>query len=318
MLFLSTHCSVYFFSVCVPGSTLTIRGKVGKFQMFPNGTLLIQNANIRDRGQYVCLAENIHGSDKLLITLTVVAHPARILDPEIRDIKLHSGQQAEMRCRAEGSPTPILLWILANRTQVRSHENGNGRVTLTPDGTLIIRRVTVYDRGHYKCIASNIDGMDTASVRLQVVAAPPVILEEKRQLVRADVGQSVWMNCTAQGDPQPTTRWVMMDGTAAKSIHTDSRMSSLLNGTLYVKNLVVSDSGMYECIATSSTGSERRVVTLSVENTESAPYITETSDRRTELEYGALLQLNCSASGNPRPRIMWRLPSKALVDQWHK
>ncbi|XP_062843294.1 immunoglobulin superfamily member 10 [Trichomycterus rosablanca] len=300
------------------GSTLTIKGKVGKFEMFSNGTLLIQNTNVRDRGQYVCLAENVHGSDKLHVMLTVVAYPARILEPKMRDIKVHSGQRAEMRCKTLGTPTPVLSWILANRTQVRSQNNEHARVTVTPEGTLIIRHVSVYDRGQYKCIVSNSAGADTASVRLQVVAAPPVILEEKRQLVRADVGQSVWMPCTARGDPQPTTQWVLMDGTAAKSIHADSRISSLPNGTLYMKNLDVSDSGMYECIATSSTGSERRVVTLSVEKTETAPYITETSNLRTELEYGGQLQLNCSATGNPRPRIMWRLPSKALVDQWHR
>lgn len=304
--------------VFIVGTTLTIKGKMGKFEMFRNGTLLIQNANIKDQGQYLCLAENDYGSDKLTVMLSVVAYPSQILEAKDREIKAHSGETVELQCKAEGRPVPVVSWILANRTQVKGQNNGHGRVTVTPEGALIIHQVSVYDRGHYKCIASNPAGIDTVTVRLQVVAAPPGILEEKRQLVRANVGQSVWMPCTAQGDPQPTTHWVLMGGTVVMPLYTSSKVYSLPNGTLHLKNVDVSDSGKYECIATSSTGSERRVVTLSVEKTEIAPQIIKTSGWRTELEYGSQLRLNCSATGIPKPKIIWRLPSKALVDQSHR
>ncbi|KAI5093073.1 immunoglobulin superfamily member 10 [Silurus meridionalis] len=300
------------------GTTLTIKGKMGKFEVFRNGTLFIQNANVKDRGQYLCLAENAYGSDKLTVTLSVVAYPPRILEAKVRDIKAHSAEIVELKCKTEGRPVPVVSWILANRTQVRGQNNGRGRVTVTPEGTLVIQQLSIYDRGQYKCIASNPAGIDTVTVHLQVVAAPPGILEEKRQLVTVDVRQSVWLPCTAHGDPQPTTHWVIMDGTVVMPLHTSSRVYSFPNGTLHLKNLDVSDSGKYECIATSSTGSERRVVTLSVENSEIAPQIIETSDQRTELAYGSQLRLNCSATGIPKPQILWRLPSKALVDQWHR
>lgn len=317
MCFNHTSLTLHF-SVLILGTTLTIRGKVGKFEVFSNGTLLIQNANIKDRGQYLCLAENVYGSDKLTVMLSVVAYPSQILEAKVREIKAHSGETVELKCKTEGRPVPVVSWILANRTQVRGQNNGRGRVTVTPEGTLVIQQVSVYDRGHYKCIASNSAGIDAVTVRLQVVAAPPGILEEKRQLVRVDVGQSVWLPCTAQGDPQPSTHWVLMDGVVVMPHDTSTRVYSFPNGTLHLKNLDVSDSGKYECIATSSTGSERRVVSLSVEKTEIAPQITETSDRKTELGYGNQLRLNCSATGIPKPQIIWRLPSKALVDQWHR
>lgn len=300
------------------GGTLSIKGKMGKFEILENGTLVIENVNIKDHGQYLCLAENIYGSDKHLVMLSVKTHPSRILQPKAREMKVHSGKTVEMQCQTVGTPLPVVSWILANRTQVRTQNQENGRVILTSEGTLVIRQVSIYDRGNYKCIASNSAGADMVSVRLQVVAAPPVILEEKRQLIRANVGQNIWMPCTAQGDPQPTTHWVLMGGTIVTSHHMDSRIFSFSNGTLHIKNLDVTDSGMYECIATSSTGSERRVVTLSVEKTEIPPQITETSDLMTAIEYGEQLNLNCSATGNPKPNIIWRLPSKALVDRRHR
>ncbi|KAM6961119.1 immunoglobulin superfamily member 10 [Aplochiton taeniatus] len=302
------------------GNTITIKGKMGKFEVFKNGTLSIHNANIKDRGQYVCLVENDQGSDKLLVTLSVVAYPSRILEPKLRDIKVHSGRTVEMKCKAEGRPIPLISWILANRTQVRGHNADQGRVSVTPEGTLVIRQVSVYDRGHYKCIASNPAGADTATIRLQVVAAPPGILEEKRQQVEAGVGQSLGLACTGQGSPQPTVHWVLYDGSVVRSNRPaqDHRLSLSENGTLRFESLATTDSGRYECIATSSTGSERRVVTLTVEKRETAPQIVEASPRRTELSYGEQLRLNCSTIGDPVPRILWRLPSKAVVDKWHK
>ncbi|XP_029302563.1 LOW QUALITY PROTEIN: immunoglobulin superfamily member 10 [Cottoperca gobio] len=302
------------------GSTVTVKGRMGKFEVLSNGTLLIQNANIKDRGQYVCLAENNYGSDKLLVTLSVVAYPSRILEPKMREIKSHAGNTVEMKCRAEGRPTPMISWILANRTQVRGQNTEKGRVLVSAEGTLVIEQVSVYDRGHYKCIASNPAGADTATVRLQVVAAPPDIVEEKRQQVKAGVSQNLWLSCTGQGSPQPTIHWVLHDGSMVQSNRpaSDTRISVYGNGTLHIKDVTPTDSGKYECIATSSTGSERRVVTLTVERQESAPQIVETSQRVTVLFFADQLRLNCSATGDPKPRIIWRLPSKAVVDQWHR
>ncbi|KAM9358974.1 immunoglobulin superfamily member 10 [Symphorus nematophorus] len=302
------------------GNTFTIKGRMGKFKVLSNGTLSIQNANIKDRGQYLCLAENDHGSDKLLVTLSVVAYPSRIMEPKVREIKSHAGNKVEMKCKAEGRPTPMISWILANRTQVRGQNAEKGRVSVSAEGTLVIEQVSVYDRGHYKCIASNPAGADTATVRLQVVAAPPGIVEEKRQQVKASVSQNLWLPCTGQGSPQPSIHWVLHDGSTLRSNRAASnrRLTVYENGTLHMDDVTEADSGKYECIATSSTGSERRVVTLTVERRESSPQIVETSQRMTELFFGDQLRLNCTATGDPKPRIIWRLPSKAVVDQWHR
>lgn len=293
---------------------------MGKLEVLTNGTLLIQDANIKDRGQYLCLAENDHGSDKLLVTLSVVSYPSRILEPKMREIKSLAGNTVEMKCKADGRPTPLISWILANRTQVRGQSTEKGRVSVSVEGTLVIKHVSVFDRGHYKCIASNSAGADTATVQLQVVAAPPGIVEDKRQQVKATVNQNLWLPCTGQGSPQPAIHWVLYDGTMVRSNRPfrDRRISVYENGTLHIHDVTTADSGKYECIATSSTGSERRVVSLTVEKQESAPQIVETSQRVTELSYGDQLKLSCLATGDPEPKIMWRLPSKAVVDRWHR
>uniref|UniRef100_A0A8C4W8W1 Immunoglobulin superfamily member 10 n=1 Tax=Gopherus evgoodei TaxID=1825980 RepID=A0A8C4W8W1_9SAUR len=225
-----------------------------KFEVFANGTLSIQNVNIQDRGQYLCIAANQHGSDQLLVTLSVVAYPPRILEGRSKVITVHSGKPVSVKCRAEGRPIPTISWILANKTYVSESFPGSKQASVQPDGTLIIKEVTVYDRGLYTCMASNPAGADTLTVKLQVIVAPPVILEEKRQHIAGIMGESLKLPCTAKGNPHPSPLHFV-----------NAKLFLFSNGTLYIRNIAPSDSGNYECIATSSTGSERRVVNLTVE-----------------------------------------------------
>ncbi|XP_030072225.1 immunoglobulin superfamily member 10 [Microcaecilia unicolor] len=304
----------------ISSETTTSKSRRGSnLEVFANGTLSIQSISMQDRGQYLCVATNRHGSDHLLVTLSVVAYPPRILEGRMKEITVHSGNQVEMKCTAEGRPSPTISWILANKTLVSEFSSGNHHAIVKPGGTLIIKQVTVYDRGLYKCVAINPAGSDILTVKMQVIAAPPIIVEDKRQQVTGNLGESLKIPCTAQGNPQPTVRWVLFDGTEVKPLQfINAKLFLFANGTLYIRNLAASDSGKYECIATSSTGSERRVVHIMVEVQDKAPRILTASPKTTELNYGDKLLLKCSASGEPKPRIMWRLPSKAVVDQWHR
>uniref|UniRef100_F7GEA8 Immunoglobulin superfamily member 10 n=1 Tax=Monodelphis domestica TaxID=13616 RepID=F7GEA8_MONDO len=301
------------------GIVLSEETQESRFEVFSNGTLFIQNVNIQDRGQYLCVAANQHGSDRLHVTLSVIAYPPRILEGRTKEITAHSGSSVEVKCRAEGRPTPKISWILANQTMVSESFQGNNQALVKPDGTLVINTLTVYDRGIYTCMANNPAGMDSWLVKIQVIAAPPIILEQKRQFITGIWGENLKLPCTAQGNPQPSVHWVLLDGTEVKPLQfINAKWFLFPNGTLYIRNIASSDRGNYECIATSSTGSERRVVNLIIEERDTIPRIETASQKLTELNFGDKLLLNCSATGEPKPKIIWRLPSKAIVDQWHR
>ncbi|NXJ10968.1 IGS10 protein, partial [Odontophorus gujanensis] len=283
-----------------------------------NGTLAIARAALQDGGQYRCTATNALGTARLLATLAVVAYPPRIAGGT-RLLTAHAGMPVAMRCPAEGRPPPSISWVLANETHVSSSSQGNQKVLVQPDGTLTIKDVTVYDRGLYTCTAQNPAGTDTLTVKLQVIAAPPVILEEKRQRITAMAGQELNLPCTVEGNPRPRVHWVLSEGTVVKPLQfVNAKVLLLPNGTLRLSSIAPTDSGNYECIATSSTGSERRVVSLTVQHRDTLPRIAAASQGVTQLNFGDKLLLNCTATGEPQPRIIWRLPSKAVVDQWHR
>ncbi|XP_020925265.1 immunoglobulin superfamily member 10 isoform X3 [Sus scrofa] len=301
-----------------PGLDLSKRNENSRFQVLPNGTLSIQKVDIQDRGQYLCSASNSFGTDRLHVTLSVVSYPPRILERRTKEITVHSRSTVKVKCRVEGRPSPTISWILANQTVVSKSSEGNGQALVMSDGTLVIHNISIYDRGFYKCMASNPVGQDSLLIKIQVIAAPPVILEQKRQVITGAWGKSLKLPCTAKGTPQPGIHWVLSDGTEVKPLQFINSKFLFSNGTLLIRNMASSDTGTYECIATSSTGSERRVVILTVEDQETIPRIESASQKWTEVNLGDKLLLNCSAIGEPKPKIIWRLPSKAVVDQWHR
>ncbi|OCT80885.1 immunoglobulin superfamily member 10 [Xenopus laevis] len=301
------------------GTFVTKTRRVNKMEVFMNGTLSISSVGIHDGGQYLCVANNQLGSDRLLVTLSVITYPPRIFQGRSREITVHSGNSVNINCQAEGRPFPTITWTLKNETIPFGTSTSNRKIFVQQDGTLIIKDVTIYDRGIYICLATNLAGDDTFTVKIQVIAAPPVIVEEKRQTVLAAPGENLKIPCTARGNPQPTVHWVVFDGTKVKPLqYVNAKLFLFSNGTLYIRNVASTDSGNYECIATSSTGSERRVVNLMVEQSDTFPKITDASPKTTEMNFGDKLVLNCTATGEPKPRIIWRLPSKAVVDQWHR
>ncbi|XP_032887721.1 immunoglobulin superfamily member 10 [Amblyraja radiata] len=302
------------------GATITVNAKRGnKFEVFANGTLSIQKIKVQDRGQYLCTAENQHGSDRMLVTLSVLALPSKILEPRVKDITVHSGYPVEMKCRSQGRPSPTISWMLSNKTMVKNSSPFNGRISVLADGTLRIKAVSVYDQGSYRCIASNPAGVHTVTVRIHVLAHPPSIFEDKRQTIKARTGENIRLPCTTEGNPPPSLRWLVFDGTEIKPLQfISTKLFVFTNGTLYIKSLKPSDSGNYECVATSSSGSEKRVVSLMVERHQERPKILAASPTKNKLNYGDKLQIHCLAAGDPKPQILWRLPSKIFVDQWHR
>ncbi|XP_069496808.1 matrix-remodeling-associated protein 5 [Ambystoma mexicanum] len=297
------------------GATMTANTKIQRFEVMKNGTFVIRNVQLQDRGQYLCTAQNQYGVDKMVITLTVVAQQPKLLVPRYRDATIYLGDTVTMACLASGTPAPHISWIFPDRKVMRATSTTQGRIKLYENGTLSIGDSTFSDRGIYKCIASNVAGTDSLTVRLHVAALPPIIQHEKVENISLSSGHSVYIHCSAKSAPAPTIRWVLFDGTQVRpSQFVNGNLFVFPNGTLYIRSISPRDSGSYECIAANIVGAVRRTVHLSVKKLSSNAKITRSSPQKTDITYGSTLRLDCSADGDPGPRILWRLPSKRLVD----
>ncbi|XP_071069296.1 matrix-remodeling-associated protein 5-like [Dasypus novemcinctus] len=297
------------------GALMTPNTKIQRFEVLKNGTFLIRNVQVQDRGQYLCTAKNLHGVDQTAVLLSVTVQQPQILTSHYQDVTVYLGDTIAMECLAKGTPVPQISWIFPDRTVWQDVSPVEGRVTLHPNRTLSIKDASFSDRGVYKCVASNAAGADSLAIRLHVAALPPVIQQERRENISLPPGLSIHIHCSAKAAPLPSIRWVLWDGThILPSQFLRGNLFVFPNGTLYIRNLAPKDSGRYECVAANLVGSARRTVQLTVQRAAANARITGTSPRRTDVRYGGLLRLDCSAAGDPWPRILWRLPSKRMMD----
>uniref|UniRef100_A0A8C9FGD0 Matrix remodeling associated 5 n=1 Tax=Pavo cristatus TaxID=9049 RepID=A0A8C9FGD0_PAVCR len=190
------------------------------------------------------------------------------------------------------------------------------RITVHRNGTLDIRGVRQTDAVQLVCIGRNEGGEARLIVQLVITdhLEKPSFRDPVNERITAIAGHSINLNCSVQGYPEPTTSWILPNGTE----FVNGNLFVFPNGTLYIRNVSPKDSGIYECIAANMVGAARRIIQLHVKKQASNAKITGSSPQRTDVTYGSILHLDCSASGDPWPRILWRLPSKRMIDSLHR
>ncbi|OXB56019.1 hypothetical protein ASZ78_015483 [Callipepla squamata] len=268
---------------------ITIRG----------GKLMMATTRKSDAGIYVCVATNMVGErDSEPAELVVLERPVFGRRPQNQAVL--EDQAAEFPCEALGDPTPTARWrredgelpagrweLLPDNTlrisRVRAEDEGtytcmaeNSVGRSEASGTLIVRAssgamtiaaVQPADAGYYLCQAISVAGSVLAKALLEVEAAPaepqpPVIRWGPANLTVLPVGATVQLPCWADGEPPPRVGWLKDGRTVPRS---EGRASLLENGTLQISGLRVTDSGQYECVATSSLGEMRWSGTLQVQ-----------------------------------------------------
>lgn len=303
-----------FFSVFL-GAVISVNTRIQRFEVQPSGTLVIRNVQLQDRGQYACTARTQDGIDRIVVTLMVLVQMPKILHPWQQDMTVYLGDQVNLDCQGHGLPHPQISWALPNKTVVRTVSTREQRVMLFSNGTLHLKLTSYPDSGIYKCIASNVAGAATISVRLHVTALPPIIQQQRRENHTISEGQTAYIHCSAKGAPYPMIRWITFTGVQIRpSQFINGNLFVFPNGTLYIRNPTEKDSGTYECVAVNAVGVAKRGVSVLVMKASSIAKINFTSPQRTDVSYGGHVRLDCRASGSPEPKIIWKTPSKKLID----
>ncbi|KAG7157810.1 Neuroglian-like 2 [Homarus americanus] len=150
----------------------------GRFQVTPEGDLVIQDVSFTDAGDYVCSAENKFGQQEADGSLEVKER-TRITDAP-QDYEVAAGQTATFRCNAvtDSDLELSIEWLTDGKLIDFEQEP---RFVQQSDFSLSITKTTELDSGVYTCVASTELDKITAEATLIVqgeyyVPNPPQLL----------------------------------------------------------------------------------------------------------------------------------------------
>lgn len=277
-----------------------------------NGTLEIRHVRPTDTAEFICMAQNDGGEAVMVVQLEVTNQLMRPIfkNPFNNRLVTRLGKTTVLNCSADGNPRPDMIWTLPNGTQFSGGPHLGSRFQLGTDGTFVIYNPSKEDAGKYRCAAKNKVGYIEKLIVLEV-GQRPYILTRPKGVIRGMAGDSLFLHCLADGSPRPNILWTVPGGHVISHLQTSSRYTLMDNGTLVVHQSMPHDRGNYLCRAKNSVGEMDLIIPVII--LAYPPRIISGSPPALQALTGTPVQLNCAATGVPKPEITWELPDRSIL-----
>ncbi|XP_050402018.1 peroxidasin homolog, partial [Patella vulgata] len=136
----------------------------------------------------------------------------------------------------------------------------NGRYQIENRGQILkIFRTQTEDQGIYTCKTENAAGEVIASARLVIQSSVAPSFNERLRTVETNTGIDLTLQCEAEGDPQPSYKW----NREGLHLTTDAKFI-VQGGRLIIRNIILGDTGRYDCIAENVAGRSTMSINLLV------------------------------------------------------
>ncbi|TGZ46957.1 Basement membrane-specific heparan sulfate proteoglycan core protein [Temnothorax longispinosus] len=230
-------------------------------------TLRIINAQVSDRGVYICRVTSPTGSYEASTIIEVEPREAPVLELYPQDVQtVILGGSADLQCRAKaGFPVPELQWSRQDNRPFASN------IEQLPGGLLRLSNITANDGGAYICSASNEVGATSIIAHIEVQSMPVITILPKDGILNVKRGSRVRLTCSASGYPQPNVAWSKhVNGI---TIHdTYSRAAATPLSAVYeIFSVSLDDEGSYTCQATNTVGITEERIQIRIEDDDDVP-----------------------------------------------
>ncbi|XP_042264745.1 basement membrane-specific heparan sulfate proteoglycan core protein isoform X4 [Thunnus maccoyii] len=266
------------------------------------GTLLIPNIKMSDSGTYMCVGSNSIGSNSAPVKVTVLKadhiSSAVSIQPSIADVQ--EGQSLELNCFAPGNPPPQVTWTRASGRLSSNHQ--------VLGSQLRILSASQEDSGEYICRVQGNPGNSGSQIRQASVSvsvtssssrlqSPIIAIEPHSAAVR--VGESASFRCRVYSGEEP----VRLEWKLANNQPLPDNVKVGPDGSvLTITNARPVNHGAYRCVASNLYGITHTIVSLIVKE---SPVATVTPVGPVRIRVGEPINLECQASGEPRPSVSW-------------
>ncbi|GAA6111175.1 roundabout homolog 3 isoform X2 [Tachysurus ichikawai] len=228
----------------------------GRFEIRSDNSLRLMQVRAEDEGTYTCVSENSVGKAEASGTLQVHVPPQIVVRP--RDQISALGRTVTFLCGTKGNPPPAVFWQKEGSQMLMFPSQPpaqSGRFSVSLSGELTISNVHSEDSGYYICQAISVAGSVLTKALLEVEDAPsdrvPPIIRQGPANQTLAPGATAQLQCYVMGNPLPSIQWER-DG--QRILGNDERFSLMENGSLQITVLQETDSGVYTCFASSSSG----------------------------------------------------------------
>ncbi|XP_042595988.1 roundabout homolog 2-like [Cyprinus carpio] len=251
----------------------------GRFEIRGDNSLRLVRVRAEDEGTYTCVTENSVGKTEASAVLQVHVPPQ--IDVRPQDQVAAQGRTVTFQCGTQGNPLPAVFWQKEGSQMLLfpgQPPSQSGRYSVSMSGELSISDVHSEDSGYYICQAISVAGSVLAKALLEVETGPsdlvPPIIRQGPANQTLALGSSALLQCHGMGSPIPSVRW---DKDGESVLSDDIHISLMENGTLHISGLKETDSGMYTCVASSSTGEMcwSGTVTVKATGTSSVPRVSQ-------------------------------------------
>ncbi|KAI1892341.1 hypothetical protein AGOR_G00132360 [Albula goreensis] len=268
------------------------------------------------RSDYSCHAQYITArtilpKDPITLTVTPSNTVVRNRKPQMvrpagsrSSYLLLRGTSFELECIPQGLPTPTIQWVR------RDGELSETRTSIESfDRLLRFSNISEADTGEYQCLAKNIQGTAIHTYTISVEAAPYWTKKSESELYAP--GDTVRLECEADGIPAPTVTWYM-NGNLLSGVDPDPRRS-VQGNTLVLRDVKLSDTAVFQCQASNRHGTI--LVNAYIYVLRVPPQIL-TEDRETyRATEGQTAELECKTFGSPRPTLAWESEHPTLMSE---
>ncbi|NXT68617.1 HMCN1 protein, partial [Chaetops frenatus] len=220
------------------------------------------------------------------------------------EVSVIAGEDVTLPCEVRSLPPPIITW--AKEMQLISPFSP--RHNFLPSGSMKISETQVSDSGMYICVATNIAGNVTQSVKLAVHVPPSIKGGNITTEVSVLLNNLINLECETKGIPVPTITWYK-DGqhviSSPQALYVDRGQF------LQIPRAQVSDSAQYSCRVSSTVGVAEKLFHVDVY---ARPTISNSGPHPSEVvvTQGSEMSLECEAQGIPEPAVTWLKDGRAL------
>ena len=234
------------------------------------------------------------------------------------------GCQVMFSCLDAGLPPLQFQWTFNDLPLPLPPGEAGPEAQVRRSGELVLSDLQLDDSGIYSCTVTGQVGVATAVALLMVEdpvfasgvpSAPPTIASPTPSIQVLSVGQAAQFVCLVEGFPPPEVVW-LRDGEP----HPNLRRASILREGLSLRDVRVTDVGVYECVASNALGQASIQFILNITCMFSkhpllstltcyitAPPVIISHPLPQEVSESDSFTLLCSATGNPAPTITWQL-----------